>query len=537
MISFDHHSTKFASHRNLILAKNGMVATGSTLASSAGLEILRKGGNAVDAAIATAAALTVVEPTANGLGGDCFAIVWMNKEIFGLNASGYSPKNLTLENVRTKVGDSNEMPLFDWTPVMVPGVIKGWEALNQRFGKLSLSECLQPAIRYAQEGYPVGSTLSAGWKASIVRYLQKEENHPRFDGWKDTFLMEGNAPEFGDTVKLPDHAKTLEMIGLFGADVFYKGEISDLIVAESEKFGGFLEKSDLYEYDVEWVEPISADYRGYSVLELPANSQGAITLMALNILKQFSLAKHQSIDTIHKQIEAMKMAFADGLEHISDPRITNIDSLLSDEYGIIRAKQLKKKAQIFTPLKPHNSGTVYLATADNEGNMVSFIQSNYTGFGSGMVVPGTGIAMNNRGAQFSLNENHINVVAPRKKTLHTIIPGFLMKDGEAIGPFGIMGGSMQPQAHVQVLSHMIDFHLNPQSALDVPRWQWIEGKKIWVEESFDRKLMKQLIRRGHEVEVSKQVGSFGRGQLILRLNNGTLVGGCESRTDSNIACF
>ncbi len=537
MISFDHHSTKIVSHRNLILAKNGMVATGSTLASSAGLEILRKGGNAVDAAIATAAALTVVEPTANGLGGDCFAIVWMNKKIFGLNASGYSPENLTLNNVRAKHGDIEKMPMVDWTPVMVPGQIKGWESLSQRFGKLSLSECLEPAIRYAQEGYPVGSTLAMGWKASVVRYLEKEEKHPRFDGWKDTFLFDGKAPEFGDIVRLPDHAKTLGLIAKFGSDVFYKGEIANRIVEESKKFSGFFEKADLEGYDVEWVDPIFADYRGYDVLELPANTQGPITLMALNILKQFNLDKHQSIDSIHKQIESIKMAFADGLEHISDPTVTNIADLLSDEYGITRSKQLKKRAQIFTPLTPHSSGTVYLATADNEGNMVSLIQSNYTGFGSGMVVPGTGIAMNNRGAQFSLNERHINVVAPRKKTLHTIIPGFLMKDGEAIGPFGIMGGFMQPQAHLQVLSHIIDFHLNPQAALDVPRWQWIEGKKIWVEESFDRKLMKQLINRGHEVEFSKQVGLFGRGQVIVRLNNGTLVGGCESRTDSNIACY
>jgi gamma-glutamyltranspeptidase / glutathione hydrolase len=537
MIPFDHHSTKFASHRNLVLAKNGMVATGSSLASSAGLEILRKGGNAVDAAIATAAALTVVEPTANGLGGDCFAIVWINKKIFGLNASGFSPANLTLSNVRKKHGDIEKMPMFDWTPVMVPGQIKGWEALSKKFGKLSLSECLQPAIRYATEGYPVGTTLAAGWKASVIRYLEKEDNHPRFDGWKETFLFDGKAPEFGDIVKLPDHGKTLELIAKFGSDVFYKGELADRIVEESKKYSGFFEKSDLEEYDIEWVEPISSNYRGYTVLEIPANSQGAITLMALNILKQFELKNHQSIDTIHKQIEATKMAFADGLEHISDPRITDINHLLSDDYGVIRSKQIKRNAQIYTPLTPHSSGTVYLATADNEGNMVSFIQSNYTGFGSGMVVPGTGIAMNNRGAQFSLNENHINVVASRKKTLHTIIPGFLMKNGEAIGPFGIMGGFMQPQAHLQVLSHMIDFQCNPQVALDVPRWQWIEGKKIWVEESFDPKLMKQLIRRGHEVEVSKQVGSFGRGQVIIRLKNGTLVGGCESRTDSNIACY
>ena len=282
MIDFDHHLTQIASHRNLILAKNGMVATGSTLASSAGLEILRKGGNAVDAAIATAAALTVVEPTANGLGGDCFAIVWMNKKIIGLNASGYSPTNLTLENVRMKHGEVDKMPMFDWTPVMVPGQIKGWEALSQRFGKLSLSECLQPAIRYATEGYPVGSTLAMGWKASVVRYLEKEENHPRFDGWKATFLFDGKAPQFGEIVKLPDHANTLQLIAKFGCDVFYKGEIADRIVNESKKYAGFFEKSDLEDYEVEWVEPISTNYRGFDVLELPANTQGPITLMALN---------------------------------------------------------------------------------------------------------------------------------------------------------------------------------------------------------------------------------------------------------------
>ncbi len=537
MISFDHDSTKFSSHRNLVLAKNGMVATGSTLASSAGLETLRKGGNAVDAAIATAAALTVVEPTANGLGGDCFAIVWMKGKIHGINASGYSPKNLTLERIRDKYGDIEKMPMFDWTPVMVPGAVKGWEALSKRFGSLSLGECLQPAIRLAKEGYPVGSTLAAGWKASVVRYLEKEENHPRFDGWKDTFLSDGKVPQFGDIIRLPDHAKTLEMIASCGTDTFYKGEIADRIIKESNKFDGFFDKSDLEEYDVTWVDPIFTDYRGYTVYELPANSQGAITLMALNILKQFDLKDFQSVDTIHKQIESIKMAFADGLEHISDPKITNIEHLLEDEYGMIRSKQIKSKAQIYTPLTPYSSGTVYLATADQYGNMVSFIQSNYTGFGSGMVVSGTGIAMNNRGAQFSLNEKHVNVVAPRKKTLHTIIPGFLAKDGQPTGPFGIMGGFMQPQAHLQVLSHMIDFHLNPQSALDMPRWQWVEGNKIWIEESFDKKLKRQLIRRGHDIEISKQVGSFGRGQVILKLENGILVGGCESRTDSNIACY
>lgn len=537
MLPFDHHSAKFASHRNLILAKNGMVATGSTLASSAGLEILRKGGNAVDASIATAAALTVVEPTANGLGSDCFAIVWMNNKIHGINASGYSPKNLTHEKILEKYGDIKEMPHFDWTPIMVPGAIRGWEALSQRFGRLSLSECLQPAIRLATEGYPVGSTLAAGWKASVTRYLEKEESHPRFDGWKQTFLIDGKAPVFGDIVRLPDHANTLGKIAQYGADVFYRGEIADRIVEESNKFGGFFDKSDFEEYSAEWFDPISTDYRGYTVLEPPANSQGAITLMALNILKQFELTKHVHVDTVHKQIESIKMAFADGLEHISDPRLTDLSYLISDEYGLVRAKQVRRYAQEYTPLRPHQSGTVYLATADNEGNMVSFIQSSYTGFGSGMVVCGTGIALNNRGAQFSLDKNHINVVAPRKKTLHTIIPGFLMKDGVAIGSFGIMGGFMQPQAHLQVLSHMIDFHLNPQAALDVARWQWIEGKRIWVEESFDKRLKKQLIRRGHDVEVSNQVGSFGRGQVIVRLENGTLVGGCESRTDSNIACY
>ena len=310
-------------------------------------------------------------------------------------------------------------------------------------------------------------------------------------------------------------------------------------MADSQKHGGFFCAGDFAEYQPQWVEPISVDYRGYTVCEIPPNGQGIVALMALNILKEFSFPEKESIDTYHKQWEAMKIAFADGKYHVTDPRYMKVSpaDLLAPEYGAHRAAQITDTAAEPCPELPPKSGTVYFCTADGEGNMVSFIQSNYMGFGSGIVVEGTGISLQNRGHDFSLNPEDANALAPGKKSYHTIIPGFLLKDGEAVGPFGVMGGYMQPQGHVQVVMNLVDFHLNPQQALDAPRWQWIKGKTFQVEDRFSNEIAKQLALRGHDVQVALDNVAFGRGQMILKLENGTLVGGTEGRTDSNIACW
>ena len=340
-------------------------------------------------------------------------------------------------------------------------------------------------------------------------------------------------------MKLPDHAQTLRLIAETGAEDFYKGELAKKIDAQSRKYGGYLRYEDLAVHKAVWVNPISVNYRGYDVCEIPPNGQGITALMALNILKEFSFPQRDCPKTCHRQIEAMKMAFADSFHYVTDPARMVIDyhTLLRPEYGAARALEMTDRAQIWTYRIPPRSGTVYLCCADSEGNMVSYIQSNYMGFGSGIVVDGTGIALQNRGTDFSLNPQDANCLMPGKKTYHTIIPGFLMKDGHPIGPFGVMGGYMQPQGHVQVVMNMIDFHMDPQQALDAPRWQWLRDGSVTVEQGFDEGIAKALRRMGHDVRVDLNTSSFGRGQIILRTDDGVLVGGTESRTDSNIACY
>ncbi|TFG83647.1 MAG: gamma-glutamyltransferase family protein [Erysipelotrichales bacterium] len=538
-MKFDCNYQPYASNRYPVMARGGMVATGSPLASAAGLDILRKGGNAVDAAIATAAALTVVEPTANGIGGDAFAIVWFKDELYGLNGSGYAPENISIDEVIAKEGKIDAMPTFGWTPITIPGAPKAWAELSKRFGRLSLSECLAPAVNYAREGYPASAGLCRMWKNGLKRYGPLRETSSAFEEWFATFTFDGKPPKAGDLVKLPNHETTLEEIGNTNAESFYRGDLADRIVSSSVKHQGFLRKSDFERYEVSWVKPMKVNYRGYDICEIPPNGQGIVALMALNILKEFQFSSKESVDTYHKQFEAMKIAFRDGMHYVTDTEHMKIDpqSLITPKYGAMRAAEITPEAQLPDVNQPSSSGTVYLCTADDEGNMVSFIQSNYMGFGSGVVIEGTGIAMQNRGHDFSLDPQHSNCLAPLKKTYHTIIPGFIMKDGKAVGPFGVMGGYMQPQGHVQVAMNLIDFNLNPQMALDAPRWQWMKGKKFILEDSFDNAIAKQLVARGHEIEIAPDNVVFGRGQIIVRMENGTLVGGCESRTDSNIACF
>jgi len=537
---FDPTYVPYASTRYPIYAGRGMVASSSPQASAAGLSMLQKGGNAVDAAVAAATALTIVEPTSNGIGSDAFALVWIEKDkkLYGLNGSGWSPRGLTLEKALAQGAAGGKMPASGWMPTMVPGAPKAWAALVSRFGRLALKEIVAPAVDYARDGYPVAPILAQMWRRSLDRY-RAECTGPEFEEWYRTFAPGGKAPEPGEVVRLPDHADTLEAIAETNADAFYSGELADRIVAGSRAFGGFFCKEDFEEYDVSWVDPISVNYRGYDICEIPPNGQGIVALMALNILKEFAFNERESAGTYHLQWEAIKIAFADGMHHITDPARMRIDyaDLIRPAYGARRAAEIGPNAAQPGPQIPPKGGTVYLCAADGEGNMVSYIQSNYMGFGSGIVVRGTGISLQNRGSDFSLDPAHSNCLAPRKKTYHTIIPGFILRDGAAIGPFGVMGGYMQPQGHVQAVMNLIDFGMNPQQALDAPRWQWTDSTRFLVEDAFSAEIARQLAARGHRVEIALDSMTFGRGQIIMRMPAGTLVGGTERRTDSSIACF
>jgi gamma-glutamyltranspeptidase / glutathione hydrolase len=537
MPSYDALNYPYSSQRMATVARKGMVATSQPLAAQAGLDILKKGGNAIDAAIATAACLTVVEPTSNGIGGDAFAIVWTKGELHGLNASGPAPQSLTIEAVKGLGHES--MPKFGLIPVTVPGAPSAWAALSERFGKLPLQEVLEPAIQYAENGFPVSPILGKYWKraAAIFKDLFTGEE---YENWFKTFTPDGRAPEIGEMWRSPGHAETLREIAETKAESFYRGNLAEKMDEFSRKHGGFIRKEDLAAYKPEWVTPISVNYRGYDVWEIPPNGQGMIALMALNTLKGFDFTEKESVETYHKQIEAMKLAFVDGKKYITqiDKMSVEVDQLLSEEYGKERGSLIGENALTPEPGTPPKGGTVYLATADEDGNMVSFIQSNYMGFGSGIVVPGTGIALQNRGHDFSLDPNHENCLEPGKKTYHTIIPGFLTKDGKPVGPFGVMGGYMQPQGHVQVIMNTVDFHLNPQAALDAPRWQWVEGKTIEVERTLPAHIAEALSRKGHNIKVAADSGSFGRGQIIWRdPETGVLSGGTEPRTDGTVAAW
>jgi gamma-glutamyltranspeptidase / glutathione hydrolase len=537
-VEADFLNYPYASQRMATFGRNGMVATSQPLAAQAGLDILKKGGNAIDAAIATAACLTVVEPTSNGIGGDAFALVWVKGELHGLNASGPAPDKLSIDTVRER--GFSEMPKFGLTPVTVPGAPAAWAELSKRFGRLPLTEVLAPAIKYARDGFALSPILGKYWGAAYKRFKEIFTGE-EFASWFDTFAPEGHAPKIGEIWRSEGHAQTLSSIAETGAENFYRGDIADKIDAFSRKHGGFIRKEDLAAYRPEWVTPISVNYRGYDVWEIPPNGQGIVALMALNIMKGFEVGgNRENLDDMHHQIEAMKLAFSDGKAYVTDPaEMTHpVKGLLSEEYAAERRALIRENALIPQPGNPPKGGTVYLATADGEGNMVSFIQSNYMGFGSGIVVPGTGVALQNRGHDFSLDPTHENALKPGKKTYHTIIPGFLTKDGEAVGPFGVMGGYMQPQGHMQVVMNMVDYQLNPQAALDAPRWQWIEGKKVLVESHFPNHLAQALARKGHEVQVALDGGGFGRGQIIVRNpETGVLVGGTEARTDGAVVAF
>ncbi len=527
----------YSSKKGVIHAKHGMVATSEPKAAEVGKEILKQGGNAVDAAIATAAALTVVEPTSNGIGGDAFAIVYMQGKLHGLNASGKAPGTLSIEALKKKGFD--EMPRFGLEPVTVPGVPSAWAALSERFGALTLEALLKPAAKLAREGYPLAPHVATSFKNAFKGY-EKILKGEVFKSLFNTFLGDGNTPESGNIITLKDHANTLDLIGKTKAQAFYEGELADTIDAFSKAHGGFITKDDLKAHEVEWVKPISMHYKGVDVYELPPNTQGMVALGALGILKHLDTTGDSEVQKLHTSIEALKLAFEDGKHYIGDPNTMDINenALLDERYLEERSKLIKEEAQAFKPGAFKDHGTVYLSTADKDGNMVSYIQSNYMGFGSGVVVPGTGIALQNRGHNFSMDKNTQNALAPGKKPYHTIIPGFLMEEDRPIGPFGVMGGFMQPQGHMQVVTSMIDDNLNPQAALDRPRWQWEKGRILMVEPTMPHHIVKALERKGHVIRVEHRLQVFGRGQIILRdTQTGVYTGGTETRCDGFIASY
>ncbi|MBD2846747.1 gamma-glutamyltransferase family protein [Paenibacillus sp. IB182496] len=536
-MQFDPHYHPYTVRRTPTYARRGMVATSQPLAAQAGLEMLKEGGNAIDAAIATAAALTVLEPCSNGIGGDAFAMVWAEGRLHGLNASGPAPRGISADAVRA--AGHEHMPAYGPLSVTVPGAPAAWAALAERFGRLPLEQLLEPAASYAEQGYAVSPTVAHYWAKAHDRYVRSFEG-PHFRPWFETFAPDGRTPHAGELWRSADHARTLRRIGESGAEAFYRGELARLIADFVADSGGYLREEDLADYRPEWTAPFRVGYRGYDIWELPPNGQGLVALQALKLLEGTGEPRPENLDTLHRQIEAVKLAFADGYRYIADPAAMELppEALLDEAYAARRRMHIGERAGLPTAGHPRPGGTVYLAAADGEGRMVSFIQSNFMQFGSGLVVPGTGIALQNRGHSFSLDACDTNVLAPGKRPFHTIIPGFVTKDGSPIGPFGVMGGAMQPQGHVQVLAQAIDFGRHPQAALDAPRWQWTGGRGVLVESSFPPELAQGLAGRGHEVRVALEHGPFGRGQIIWRDPvSGVLCGGTDSRADGIVAAW
>jgi len=541
-VKFDPQQYRYSSRRNVVYARHAMACTSVPQGAQIGLEIMKAGGNAMDAAVAMAAAMPILEPTGNGLGSDCFALIWSEKDqkLYGLNASGVAPQAMSAD-VLTRQGYS-EMPRAGWLPTMVPGAPAGWAAINQRFGTKTLAELFAPAIDFARRGCPVAVNVEPQWAKDSKRIsaaMEKDPSPHRY--WWKCFMKEDGTPyRAGDIFRWEEYACTLEELAATDCESYYRGAIMEKIVAFSRETGGYFSEEDFRTYTPEWVEPITADYKGYTVCEIPPNGHGITALMALNILKGLELSQvRECADTYHKILEAIKLAFADTKTYVADPRYmrTKVSDMLSEQYAAKRRALITDKALMPEAGDPSCGGTIYLCTADPEGNMVSFIQSNYTMFGAGVAIPGTGISLQNRGANFSMDPSSDNYLEGGKKSYHTIIPGFLMKDGKAVGPFGVMGAFMQPQGHVLVAVNTIDYHMNPQECLDAPRIQWVGEKHIQLEREVPASIGKQLADMGHEVEILNTNTSMGRGQIIWRTENGLLVGGTEPRCDGTVAAW
>ncbi len=532
--------------RSEVISTHGMAATSHPLVSQIALDVLKRGGTAVDAAIAANAAIGLMEPTGNGIGGDLFAIVWDAKsgKLLGLNASGRSPRSLTFETLRAELRrlDRKTIPPTGPLPVSVPGTVDGWFELHGRFGRLPMKELLQPAITYAREGFPVTEIIAEGWKSN-VRTLA------RFPNFAETFMPNGRAPAKGEIFRNPLLADTLSRIAEGGRDAFYKGDIAQRIEKYMRANGGYLTAADLAAHRSEWVEPVSTNYRGYDVWELPPNTQGIAALQMLNILEGYDVRSmgFGSADYLHAFVEAKKLAFEDRARYYADPEFAKIPlkTLLSKDYaakrrGLIDLKKAAREYPVDTKALDQ-SDTIYMAVADAAGNMVSLIQSNYRGLGSGMTPDGCGFILQDRGELFSVTPGHANVYAPGKRPFHTIIPAFVTKDGKPWLSFGVMGGGMQPQGHVQIVVNVIDFGMNFQEAGDAPRVRhegsseptdegMRDGGEVLLEQGFSPEVEKALRARGHKVTVGND-GGFGGYQAIHRNAEGVYFGASESRKD------
>ncbi len=545
---FDRITGRSFASRSEVVARHGMAATSQPLATQVALDVLKAGGNAVDAAIAANAVLGLVEPTGNGVGGDLFALVWDPKtaRLYGLNGSGRSPRSLTLEELKRR--GLSRMPSFGPLPVTVPGAVDGWFELHDRFGKLPMKEVLAPAIRYAREGFPLTELIAYYWSRAVPVL----EKYPNF---REIYTPAGHAPEKGEVFQNPALARTLEAIANGGRDAFYKGEIARTIDRYMHQQGGYLSYQDLAEHHSEWVEPISTSYRGYDVWQLPPNTQGLAVLQILNLLEPYDLKSmgFGSPDHVHFFVEAKKVAFEDRARWYADPAFAQLPvaQLASKAYAAERRKLISaaRAAKSYPAGEPalDQGDTIYLTTADSEGRMVSLIQSNYRGMGSGMTPDGLGFILQDRGELFSLEEGHPNVYAPGKRPFHTIIPGFVTKDGKPYLSFGVMGGGTQPQGQVQILLNLIDFGMNLQEAGDAPRILhdgsseptgevMKDGGQVMLETGYSYETVRELLKRGHKVGFG--LGDYGGYQAILYdAARGVYYGASESRKDGQAAGY
>ena len=553
--AFDRITGKDFASRSEVIATEAMAATSHPLATQIALDIMKQGGNAIDAAIAANAALGLMEPTGNGIGGDLYAMIWDAKtgKLYGLNASGRSPLGLSYDTLKAeleKLGRS-DLPPHGMLPISVPGTIDGWFEMHQKFGKLPMPQLLQPTIDYAEKGFPVTELIAYYWDRSVPVLS------PQPGDFKGSFTINGKAPAKGQIFKNPGLAYTLRTVAKDGRDAFYRGEITRKIDKFMTENGGYLRFADFANHRSDWVEPVGVDYKGYTLWELPPNGQGIAALQMLQILKNFDLAAlgFNSPESIHLMVEAKKLAFEDRAKFYADMDFykTPISKLISEEYGRERAKLIgQRAAQRVDAGNPHlyEGDTIYMTTADKDGNMVSLIQSNYRGMGSGVVVPGLGFVFQDRGQLFSMDKNHANVYEPGKRAFNTIIPAFVTKDNKPLISYGVMGGAMQPQGHVQILVNMVDFGMNLQEAGDAARWQHLgsteptdgqdaylkNGGYIEVERGIPFETVRELQKRGHDVRYG--LGGYGGYQAIMKDHiNGVWIGASESRKDGQAAGY
>ncbi|MGY4829904.1 gamma-glutamyltransferase family protein [Sphaerotilaceae bacterium SBD11-9] len=529
----------YTTQRLPVFGRN-IVSTSHPVAAHAGTRMLLKGGNAVDAAIAAAAVMTIVEPVSNGLGSDSFCILWDGQKLHGLNASGRAPKAWTPEYFKQKYGaDAKSPPVRGWDSVTVPGAVASWVALSERFGKLPFADLLEPAIEIAERGYAVPVVVQQKWAAAVPVLLDQP-------GFAQAFMPHGRAPNVGELFRFAGAARSLKLIAQSKGAAYYGGEIAEAAARHAREHGAAITVEDFAAYQPEWVTPLGKSYAGHTLHEIPPNGQGISALMALGILSNFDLPsmKVDSVDSQHLQIEAMKLAFADIYRYVSEPASMEVtaEQLLDDAYLASRAKLIDmRRAQDFGAGNPVKGGTIYLTAADESGMMVSFIQSNFMGFGSGAVVPGYGLSMQNRGHAFSLDARSPNVVAPGKRPFHTIIPAFLTRDGKPVMSYGVMGANMQPQGHMQTLVRMLDYRQNPQAACDAPRWRFNQGLEINVESAMNPATVQGLAERGHVMEVIQDsYQDFGAGQFIWRLGDPAVdgyVAASDPRRDGQAVAF